>query len=200
MYEWILGSIEQSKIVFQKNSLDWGFKLSEPATNEKIRQCEQALGLPLPYSYCEFLLRYNGAHLFCTSTAAYSETERWWSNSGIVVLGLEALLFYRQHLQWIYELSDSLEVPFPIPIAYLGRICTGDFCALNINELTKFENPVMYCEQDRDPIDWKNDTIAHSFECWLQKMLNQIIERKRLPEYWLQDTLYDGSLTQVLEM
>jgi SMI1-KNR4 cell-wall len=199
MYEWLPEAIEQSEPVFQEFSVNLEFKLYQPTTKEKIKQCEQLLGLSLPRSYREFLLKHNGAHLFCSDTAAYAETEIWWSNSGIVVFGIEALLSHRQHLQWIYELSDSLETPFPVPIAYLGRICTGDFCALEMGELTNFENPVMYCQQDCDPSDWKESIVASSFEDWLQKMFTNVIKWGRSPEYWLKDNLYNNSIAQLSE-
>lgn len=199
MYEWLSKAIEQSEFICREFSVNLGFKLHQPTTKEKIQQCEQLLGLSLPRSYREFLLKYNGAHFFCSDAAAYAETEIWWSNSGVVVFGIEALLSHRQHLQWLYELSDSLETPFPVPIAYLGRICTGDFCALKMDELTNFENPVMYCQQDCDPSDWKEGIVASSFEDWLQKMFNNVIKRRRFPEYWLKDNLHDNSIAQLSE-
>jgi hypothetical protein len=193
VYEWLPEAIAQSELIFQKFSLKPKFRLYPPATPDKIGQCEQFLGLSLPYSYREFLLKHNGAHLFCSDTAAYAAPEIWWSNSGVVVFGIEALLAYRQHLQWIYALSDSLESPFPVPIAYPGRILTGDFCALKcalkMDELANDEYPVMSCEQDCDPLDWKEHIIASSFEGWLKKMFSHVIEQESFPEYWLKDDL-----------
>jgi SMI1 / KNR4 family (SUKH-1) len=191
MYEWILDTVERSIEVFHGFSLECGMHLGEPATTEEIHQCEQAIGLELPHSYKEFLLIHNGAHLFSDRDPQYAKAEEapWWSDSGTVILGLESLLSYRKTLMWTYELCDFPVRPFPIPIAYLGRSCTGEFCALDMTSLNNLENPVMYCEHDRDPSEWKDFTIASSFEDWLHKTFEAVIDRKNFPEYWSEENL-----------
>ena len=141
MYEWMPESMEQSRSVFQAFSLDWGFDMGEAATQAEINECEQELGLSLPPSHRKFLLRYNGAHLFCSGRGTRSDSCSWWADSGVVVLGTKPLLEYRH---FVYDLLDTQEYssPLPVPIAYLGRVNTGDFCALNMAKSIEGENPI----------------------------------------------------------
>ncbi|WP_277128211.1 SMI1/KNR4 family protein [Chlorogloeopsis fritschii] len=69
MFEWLPERIEQAQQVFQEFSLDWTFILNPPATETEIRACEEALGVTLPPSYREFLLRHNGANFFVLTWA-----------------------------------------------------------------------------------------------------------------------------------
>jgi hypothetical protein len=191
MYDWMPDAVERSVKIFHEFSIECGMYLGAAATKEEIYQCEQALELELPHSYKEFLLTYNGAHLFSDGEPQYAEAEEapWWSNSGIVILGLQSLLSYRKTLIWTYELCDYPVQPFPIPVAYLGRSCTGEFCALDMTSSTNLENPVMYCEHDRDPNEWKSFTISKSFGDWLNKTFEAVIEHKNFPEYWSEESL-----------
>ena len=193
MYEWMPESMEQSKSV-QAFSLDWGFDMGEAATQEKINECEQKLELSLPPSYRKFLLKYNGAHLFCSGRGTRSDSCFWWADSGVVVLGTKPLLEYRH---FVYDLLDTQEHTFSLlPIAYLGRVNTGDFCALNMAKSIEGENPVIDCDHDYSPSEWEGAVIANSFEEWLKKMFACVIESKSTPEYWFEDTLSDNSLAQ----
>lgn len=203
MYEWVASSVELSKNVFQEFSLDWDFNLSEPASIKEVNDCEQMLGLSFPSSYRDFLLKYNGAHFFCSHTGNLSNTYSWWADSGIVIFGTKVLVEY-----WLeYErncrenFADTEEYPqaypLPLPIAYLGRVGTGDFCALNRDELIESEYPVIDCDHELPPCDWKKTIISNSFEEWLRKMFKRVIEHKSLPEYWFEDTLHDRSLNRM---
>ena len=197
MYEWIPKSIEQSRNIFQELSLDWGFSMGEAATREEVHECEQELCLLLPHSYREFLLKYNGAHLFYSNAGTRSDSDSWWANSGVVVFGTKSLLEYRPLIYDAFLYNDDSNVeeyPSVLSIAYLGRIGTGDFCALNRDELIGAENLVIDCDHELSPSEWKDAPIAISFEEWLRKMFSRVIENRSQPEYWLEDTLDDNSL------
>lgn len=191
MYEWTNDSIEQSYEIFNELSLDWGFKLNEPATEEDLREYELTTGITLPPSYRLFLLKHNGAHLFLSKSGSLSTTYSWWADSGILVFGTAALTEYRN---FVYKLSDNSDRRLPLPIAYLGRIGTGDFCGLDMNNSTDFESPVLDCNPDYPSDEWLNSVIANSFEDWLKEMFSRVIGHKSFPEYWFKDTLYDCSL------
>ncbi|MBW4650159.1 MAG: SMI1/KNR4 family protein [Kastovskya adunca ATA6-11-RM4] len=174
--------------------------MGEAATQEEVDQCEQELSVSLPPSYRKFLLKYNGAHLFCSHTGNRSTPNSWWADSGIIIFGTKSLLEYRQ-LVYKLLLLDTEEYPtYPssLPIAYLGRIGTGDFCALDMDELIAGENPVLDCDHEYPPSEWKNAMIAVSLEDWLQKMFARVVEHKSPPEYWFEDTLEDNSLVNLM--
>jgi cell wall assembly regulator SMI1 len=57
VFEWLRERIEQAKIISQEFEQDWKFVLNLPATEAAIQACEGALGVPLPPSYREFLLK-----------------------------------------------------------------------------------------------------------------------------------------------
>lgn len=197
MYEWIDRSLALSKSVFQECACDWDFNLSEPATIEEIHECERELGLSLPPSHVEFLLKYNGAHLFRANAGKRSDSYSWWANSGVLVFGTKSILDYSKFLSRHFEEPEYKLSP--VPIAYLGRICTGDFCALDMDELIEGENPVMACDPCAPSYEWRDALIAASFEEWLRKMFNRIINHKSPPEYWFADTLQDDSLRDLRE-
>jgi hypothetical protein len=194
MYEWMLDAVKRSRKVFQDFSIECGMKLEVAATREEIHQCEQALGVSLPYSYKQFLLTYNGAHLFSDIEPSRVEEDSSWSDSGVLVFGLQSLLSYRKKLISIYEPCDISVLPFPVPVAYLGRPNTGEFCALDMTSLSALENPVMECDHELVPSEWKKAKIAESFESWLHEMFNAVIERQQFPEYWSEEKLcnYDA--------
>lgn len=192
MYEWMSDSIERSRKVFNELSLDWDFSFNDPATIEEIEEYESEAGIILPTSYRLFLLKHNGAHLFASSSASGTGTSPWWVNSGIFIFGIYALSEYRK---FIYELSEDPNRKSPLPIAYLGYIGTGDFCGLDMDNLIESENPVLDCNPDYSPDEWKNLVIANSFEEWLKKMFNRITVHRSLPEYWFEASMYDGSLS-----
>ena len=83
MYDWLPRAMASSKKIFQEFSLDCSFDMGEPATIGEINECEQALNFALPPSHREFLLKYNGARLFCISEE-YGEV--------IAVFGTKTLL------------------------------------------------------------------------------------------------------------
>lgn len=194
MYEWMPEAIEQSQKVFQALSLDWGFRMNEAATEEEIRQCETDLALVLPPSYREFLLKHNGAHLFCSKARTQPSSSFWWADSGVVLFGTKALVQYRPLIRdyFLYDDDSSIEdYPSFLPIAYLGHIGTGDFCALNRNKLVDREHPVLDCDHELVPSSWKKAPIANSVEKWLQKMFDYFIENRSRPEYWFENNIIE---------
>ena len=199
MYEWMPEAMEQSQKVFQAFSLDWGFKMNEAATEEEISQCEAELALVLPPSYREFLLNHNGARLFRSSAKTQPSSSFWWADSGVVIFGTKALIQYRPLIRdyFLYDDDSSIEdYPSVLPIAYLGHIGTGDFCALNRDKLVDKEHPVLDCDHELAPSAWKKAPIASSVEAWLKKMFDCVIENRSRPEYWFESDIADGLLAE----
>jgi hypothetical protein len=196
MYEWLEDSVKESRYVFDSFSLDWIFQFNEPASESEIEEYELQTGLSLPHSYKLFLLKHNGAHLFCSEAAnpIFSGSSSLWANSGILIFEMSATREYKKQIHRIYDVSEQL---LPLPIAYLGRIGTGDFCSLDFGSFNGIENPVLDCNHEYSPEEWKDSVIANSFEEWLRKIFERIIRHKSLPEYWFEDTLYDNSLDSV---
>lgn len=205
MYDWIANSVEQAISVFQEFSLDWNFSFKDGARRDEIDRCESELNLSLPRSYREFLLTHNGAQLFYSEAEERSDSSIWWTGSGIKIFGIMELLSYRSSRHQIASsYSESTSIPyseledqFILAFAYLGRIGTGDFCALDMANFCENECPVLACDQDYPPAEWKKSPIAYSFEEWLSTMFDRVVNHRSLPEYWFGDTLSDGSLRMI---
>jgi tetratricopeptide (TPR) repeat protein len=182
MFEWLPERIEQAQQVFQEFSLDWAFILNPPATETEIRACEEALGVTLPCSYREFLLRYNGANLFCTDSGETCDRSIW-DDSGLIIYGTDNLVEFNQETKEIYtdEEWDSL-----IAFCYLERIGTGDFCGLDPRQTTNSEYAVLDCFHELAPADWRQARIASSFADWLARIFDQVVLHKKYPEYWFE--------------
>ncbi|RUR83517.1 tetratricopeptide repeat protein [Chlorogloeopsis fritschii PCC 9212] len=182
MFEWLPERIEQAQQVFQEFSLDWTFILNPPATETEIRACEEALGVTLPPSYREFLLRHNGANFFCTDLGETYDRSIW-DDSGLIIYGTDNLVDFNQEKQEIYtdEEWDSL-----IAFCYLERIGTGDFCGLDPQQKTNLEYAVLDCFHELAPADWRQARIASSFADWLARIFDQVILHKKYPEYWFE--------------
>lgn len=181
MYEWLPHRLEQAMKVFQKFSLDWTFVLNEPASESLIQACELELGLVLPSSYREFLLQFNGAHLFCIEDEIRSDFYPLWVGSGLMIQGADTLVLFKQDIQ---AGSASQEGNLLIPFCYLGHIGTGDFCAFDPQQLDNSEYAVLDCDHELLPEEWRKAKIASSFEEWLKKLFNQVIDQNNIPEYW----------------
>ncbi len=194
MYDWMGSSIEQANTIFQEFSLEWKFLFNSGAGKEQIIKCESELNLSLPLSYREFLLRHNGVHLFYNELEERSDSYSWWAGSGVKIFGTTDLLSYRHYRQETSSPYSKREDQSILRFTYLGRIGTGDFCALDTAKFSESECPVLDCDQDYPPSRWKETPIAFSFEEWLIKMFDRIINHKSLPEYWFSDTLNDNSL------
>ena len=202
MYEWMSDAMQQANEVLQDFSFDWGFRFNAPATDAELNRAEAELALSLPESYRYFLSRHNGAHLFCSSTGNTSRTRTWWADSGIVVFGTNALQEYRPTIYDSFLYDDNSRIddyPSVLPIAYLGRIGTGDFCALNRDKKVENENPVVGCDHELPASDWKTAVIATSVEDWLQRMFQHVIQEKRFPEYWIGQDYSDATFEGYIE-
>ena len=194
MYDWMDSSIEQANTIFQEFSLDWKFLFNSGAGEDQITKCESELNLSLPRSYQEFLLRHNGVHLFYNELEERSDSSSWWAGSGVKIFGTTDLLSYRHYRQETSSPYSESEDQSMLIFTYLGRIGTGDSCALDTAKFSSSECPVLDCDHDYPSSIWKETPIASSFEEWLIKMFDRIINHKSLPEYWYSDTSNDNSL------
>lgn len=196
MYDWIDDSVKKASAVFQQFGLDWNFRFHPGAEQQQIAQCERDLNLSLPHSYREFLRRYNGAHLFYSAIdLEYPNSDPCWAASGIKIFGTTELLLYRRYRQETASPYDELEDQSILGFAYLGRVGTSDFCALDTAQFSGVECPVLDCDHDYSSSEWKEKIIAASFEEWLIKVFDRIINHNSPPEYWFSDTQQDNSLT-----
>lgn len=188
MYEWMPDAIVEACQIYEQLSLNLTFSLNEGARQEEIIECENELEILLPPSYKEFILRHNGAHLFCSYTGQTSISTKWWADSGIVLFGTQALKEFRPRIygSFLYDDDSGIEeYKSVLPIAYLGSIGTGDFCALNLDDSAQGEYPVIDCDHELPASDWKKSVIADSMNSWLRKMFDCIIHDSSSPEYWI---------------
>lgn len=197
MSNWLSNSIEQAVDVFREFALDWSFSFKKNASQAEIDRCESQLNLSLPGSYRDFLMMSNGAQLFYSKVEERLDSSSWWAGSGIKIFGTVELLNYRQHRLEISSPYNDPEDKSILAFAYLWHIGTGDFCALDTANFTGDECPVLDCDQDYPSSSWKETPIAHSFEEWLVRMFDRVIQHKSLPEYWFSDTLKNNSLRTI---
>ncbi|MUL38317.1 SMI1/KNR4 family protein [Gloeocapsopsis dulcis] len=174
MFEWLPERIEQAKIISQEFSLDWRFILNLPATEAEIRTCETDLGVLLPLSYREFLLRWNGASLF--------REESQLSGGVLSEIGIkgthELLNFNREEkVNFTNEEWDSL-----ILFCYLGM--SADYCGFDPSQEKNAEYAVLDCFHELEPAQWRQSKIASSFIEWLEQIFEQVAQKKH-PFFWL---------------
>lgn len=197
MYEWLPSSIEEAKEIFKENSLDWDFKLNSSIDNKDIMTCERELAMNLPDGYKQFVHKHNGAHLFCSKVGNVSESNTWWADSGIVLFGTKTILEYRPLIyeSFVYDDDSSIEDYYSIlPIAYLGRLMTGDFCSIDLSNPNENNFPVIDCNHELPPSEWKKSVIASSMNEWLEHMFRRVIQSSEFPEYWIESDSKDSSL------
>jgi len=124
------------------------------------------------------LLRWNGAYLFRVKQDEPPDGS-YWDDSGIVIQGTNTLLEFTQDNQEVYEEWNSL-----IAFCYLGGIGTGDFCALDPQQITDTEYAVLECFHEVSPTEWRQAQIASSFAEWLARIFDEVVDAKKRPEYW----------------
>jgi len=179
MFEWLPERIEQAKIISDEFEQGWNFRLNPPATKADIDSCEAALGIPLPPSYREFLLRWNGAYLFRIDDSQSSD-DPWDGSSLIHIQGTQYLLEFNQ------EVKDDLTAEEWDSLILFAYGCYGDYCGLDPQQTTNWEYAVLDCDHDSHPVEWRQAKIASSFAEWLEKIFDQVINKKKLPEYWIE--------------
>jgi hypothetical protein len=183
MYTWLPSKIKQAQKTLQNsNNLETEFKFNPPATQDDIHACEAKLSLTLPRSYKEFLKLSNGAHIFCGESTT-EITLPWLADTGILIQSTNAIISFNQHLDQIYLEDDEKKY---IAFCYLGYIGTGDFCGFDITNYLDSECKVLDCQHDFSFEDWQEEhVIANSFEDWLIKLFDSVIEHNNCPEYWI---------------
>lgn len=178
MFEWLPEQIERAKIISDEFEQGWEFLLNPPATEADIRSCEAVLGIPLPPSYKEFLLRWNGAYLFRIDESQ-SSNDLWDGSSLIHIQGTQYLLEFNQQVRG--DLSDE---EWNLLILFAYRY-SGDYYGLDPYQTKNSEYAVLNCEHDSHSLKWWQSKIASSFTEWLERLFDQVANRRQLPEYWL---------------
>lgn len=195
MYEWTDDAIKAAIAVFQQFGLDWKFRFHPGINDQQITQCERDLNLYLPHSYREFLQQSNGAHLFYSASELEYPSDPCWAASGIKIFSTTELLLYRRYRQETASPYDEPDDQSILGFAYLGYVNTSDICAFDTANFSEGECPVLDGDHDYPPSEWT--PIAASFEEWLLKMFDRIINHKSIPEYWFSDNLNDNSLAVI---
>ncbi|WNN91185.1 SMI1/KNR4 family protein [Gloeocapsopsis dulcis] len=159
MFEWLPEQIEQAKIISKEFEQGWKFRLNPPATKADIDSCEAALGIPLPPSYREFLLQWNGAHLFYTHKSLLPDGNVWYHEGRMFSIQSTHELFdFNQE-----ERGDLSDEEWDSLILFCNYNGGGDSCGLNPAQTTNSEYAVLDCDHDSHPVEWRQAKIASSF-------------------------------------
>lgn len=191
MYGWIPEKIEQSRKIFRDNGVALEFEFKPPASLDEIRRCEEDLGFTLPHSYKEFLRFSNGANLFCCNYTRFEiaeSTQSWFSDSGILIQSTSSLVPFNHYQDRVY-VEDTSEKQY-IAFSYLGYVATGDFCSFDISTYANSEYKVLDSRNDFSVEEWQSEcVIAESFDDWLIKMFDEVVQNQGRPEYWMPSPL-----------
>lgn len=183
MLTWFSEKVEQAQQIRDAQNIQLKFKFNPPATQGDIQCCEEELGLVLPNSYKEFLKLSNGAHLFCRDQSLYNITLPWLAGSGLLIHGTSSIVSFNENMDKIY-IEENSEKKY-IGFCYLGYILTGDFCSFDVTTYADSEYKVLDSQHDYSFEEWQEQVIANSFEDWLIKVFDQVIQNNGRPEYWI---------------
>lgn len=186
-----LEKLEDAQKILKDRSIELGFRFNSPAKQDEIQQCEKELGFALPMSYKKFLEFSNGANIFCSDQQRFKAaqpTSSWYADSGILIQSTSSIIEFNREHDKIYIEEDGVKKY--IAFCYLGYICTGDFCSFDATNYVDSEYRVLDCDHDYSFDDWHADhVIADSFEDWLIKLFDEVIQNNRRPEYWIPSSL-----------
>lgn len=180
MFKWLPDQIRQIEAISKKHSLDWKFQLNPPAAPDDILLCERELGLSLPPSYHEFLLKWNGAHLFYSNETILPDGDIWrHGGAKITILDTDDVPDYNQEnrLDFDEEEWNSL-------ILFCEYGGCGDSCGLDPQQKTDLEYAVLDCFHELYPRSWRQTIIASSFEDWMKQIFNYVYQEKH-PYFWM---------------
>lgn len=62
----------------------------------------------------------------------------------------------------------------------------GDYCGLDPQQLMNSEYAVLDCDHDSPPVEWRQARIASSFAEWLERLFDQVVNHKKVPECWVE--------------
>lgn len=129
----------------------------------------------------------NGANIVCCDQLRFEITQTtpsWFADSGILIQSTSTIVPFNQEQDKVYVEDDS-EKKY-IAFCYLGYVGTGDFCSFDITSYVDSEYKVLDCQHDFSFEDWQAEhIIATSFEEWLIKIFDEVIQNNRRPEYWI---------------
>lgn len=178
MFEWLPERIEQAKIISDEFEQGWKFLLNPPATEAEIRACEMGLGVPLLPSYREFLLRWNGAHLFYTNESLLPDGDIWRHGGPMFsIQGAHELIAFNQENR-----LDFTDKEWNSLILFCSYVGGGDSCGLDPQQTTNLEYTVIDCFHELEPAEWQQARIATFFAEWLERLFDCVDERKH-PAY-----------------
>lgn len=191
MFTWFSDKVKQAQQILDSQATGLDFEFNAPATQGEIQRCEELLGFRLPNSYRSFLLFSNGANLFHHRERRFEITIPWMADSGVLIQGTNTIISFNHEQDRIYVEDEKKYIAF----AYLGYVGTGDFCSFDVTNCgtTSSEKPeykVLDCYHDDSFEEWqKENVIADSFEQWLSKMFDEVIQNNHRPEYWIPSLL-----------
>lgn len=187
MYTWLPEKVGQAQQILKARNIKLGFKFNSPAKQGEIQRCEEELGFILPNSYKEFVKFSNGATIFCCAQPRFEITQTTpsgFADSGILIQSTSTIVPFNQEQDKVYVEDDSDKQY--IAFCYLGYVGTGDFCSFDITSYVDSEYKVLDCQHDFSFEDWQAEhIIANSFEEWLIKIFDEVIQNNGRPEYWI---------------
>ncbi|NDJ16726.1 SMI1/KNR4 family protein [Myxacorys almedinensis] len=188
MYNWLPQKVEQAQQILNAQDIELGFKFNPPASQAEIQRCEEELGFILPDSYKKFLKFSNGANIFCSDQPRFENTQTttsWYADSGILIQSTSSIIPFNQFQDKVYVEEEDGEKKY-IAFCYLGYIGTGDFCSFDLTSSVDSEYKVLDSEHDCSFEEWQAEhIIANSFEDWLLKIFDEVIQNNGHPEYWI---------------
>jgi len=145
------GKLKTRDVVGQQIAVE--FKLSPPATIEAINKTESLLGIRLPSSYKEFLLKYNGGRVF-----DYDGLD------GFIIYGTDNITKAYKQIALSYQ-EDWIDTI----LVFAECIGEGNYLAFDCRFETDYEFPVLDGFHEKLPCMWSQ--ISPSFDTWLKQIV-----------------------------
>lgn len=156
-----LDNLRLEKLDSEGNKIEFTFNVNEGATKKEIEIVERELGVKLPNSYQEFLLKYNGAKLF-----DFDGLDGFW------ILGTKDIIKANNFAKATFE--EDWKSDIIIFTKYIGET---NYLAFKISNHLK-EYQIVDCYFQELPEEWK--LIEENFN----DFLNLLIEQSG-SKYWL---------------
>ncbi|MGZ4122655.1 MAG: SMI1/KNR4 family protein [Tumebacillaceae bacterium] len=166
LFDRLVRSLQNDELIVhdEEGSHTVRFSLNPPAQVGDIEKGESKLGVSLPKSYREFLLRYNGGRIY-----------DYKGLGGFELMGTEEIELETNSMKAVYEEDwlDSL-------LVFATCIGEGDFLSFSC-DVSNTEYQVLDCYHDDKPSNWL--VISNSFDEWIKRVVLHNGEK-----FWLTDT------------
>jgi cell wall assembly regulator SMI1 len=170
MFDWLAERIAAARGRAREG--EWRFVLNPPATEDAVRACEAALGLPLPPPHRAFLLRWDGAAFFRQAVASLDG--RTHVVGGLEIAGTGALPALNARLR--AERYEPAEAWGRLIMGGEAPVGEGDMWGLNPEATTDGEYAIVDGWHEQGPSRWRKAVVAPSFEDWLRRVEGAAID------------------------